>query len=83
MTETTKAKQLLADALGLAPSEIGQDTSFESCNSWDSLAHFRVVAAIEEILGRQLSPTEIFEMADFASIETLLAEGDLDGTTGM
>lgn len=83
MTKATMAKQLLADALGLAPSEIGQDTSLASCESWDSLAHFRVVAAIEEILGRQLSPTEIFEMADFASVETLLAEGDQDGTTRM
>ena len=67
-----KVNELLAEALGLAPSDISESTSLETCPSWDSLAHFRIVAALEESLDRPLSPTEIFDVTDYKSIETLM-----------
>ena len=67
-----KVNELLAEALGLAPSEISESTSLETSPSWDSLAHFRVVAAVEELLDRPLSPSEIFDVTDFESIKALL-----------
>lgn len=67
-----KATEILAEALGLAPSQISENTSLETCPNWDSLAHFRVVAAVEELLDRPLSPSEIFDVVDFESIKALL-----------
>lgn len=70
---TTRA--LLSDALNLAPSDIGETTSLDTCDAWDSLAHFRVIAAIEGALGRPLSAQEIFDVTDYGSVETLLLSG--------
>jgi acyl carrier protein len=64
---------LIADALGLEPSEINEGTGLETSASWDSLAHFRIILAIEETLGRPLSPAEIFETTDYLSVDKLLS----------
>lgn len=73
MTKVTAA-ELLGEALGLNASEITQDVGLETSDSWDSLAHFRVVSAIEEAIGRPLSPPEIFETIDYLSVEALLSK---------
>ncbi len=69
---SNKVIELLSEALGLVPSKISQSTSLETCPSWDSLAHFRVVAALEEVLDRPLSPSEIFDVTDLESVEALM-----------
>ncbi|WP_269845886.1 acyl carrier protein [Marivita geojedonensis] len=66
---------LLAEALGLDPSTIGPETALETSAAWDSLAHFRIVAAIEETLARPLTPDEIFSATDYQSIGALLTTG--------
>ena len=72
---TASTATLLAEALQLPPSEITEETGLETCAGWDSMAHFRVVAAIEEALDRPLSPSEIFEITGYASVEALLTSG--------
>ncbi len=67
-----RALILLAEALGLDPSEISESTSLETCPSWDSLAHFRIVAALEEALDRPLVPTEIFDVTNYESVKAVL-----------
>ena len=72
MTISETATQLLAGALGVPASEITNDTSIEQSAAWDSLAHFRVVLALEESIGRSLSPLEVFELNGFKSVVTIL-----------
>lgn len=72
MTAEASVTALLAKALGRAEAEISEDTGIATCDSWDSLAHFRVVAEIEERIGRPLSPTEIFDATDFKGVAALL-----------
>lgn len=78
MTPKHTARDLLAGALGMPPEDIGETTSLETHEKWDSLAHFRVTAALEEALGRRLAPPEILEATDFASIEKILSRAAPD-----
>ena len=71
---TPSADMLLAEALGLSASHISDNTNFETCENWDSLAHFRVIAAIEEALGRSLTAEEIFTATDYVGVKSLLSE---------
>lgn len=71
MTERS-AETILAEALGLHRSDITADLNIETCASWDSIAHFRVIAGIEEAIGRSLNPEEIFQATDYEQVRNLL-----------
>jgi acyl carrier protein len=73
MTEGARAQTLLAKALGLSEAEVSDNLTIMDCPSWDSLAHMRVVLAVETELGRPLAPDEIFSIAGTADIAKLLA----------
>jgi acyl carrier protein len=72
MTSEETAIQLLASALGISESEIGRKTSIESSKAWDSLAHFRVVLALEEAIDRSLTPVEVFDLNGFENVVAIL-----------
>jgi len=43
-----KLKQVIADVLQINVSSIDDDTSVDTVESWDSLAHLNLILAIEE-----------------------------------
>lgn len=57
MTESIHS--LVADILGVDPSEVTDDTSRETADNWDSLNHLRIVTAIEQELSIRLTMAEI------------------------
>ncbi len=66
------AAALIAKALNVGRESVTQETSLMTSAEWDSLAHFRIVLALEEILGRALDPLEITTLLDTASVARLL-----------
>lgn len=68
-----RAKKLLAEATNCDQSAIPDDARIGRCEGWDSLAHLRLVLAIEEQIGRQLDPDEAIRIETLADIATLLA----------
>ena len=68
----TLARALLAEALDLAPEAVDEEVEAESLEAWDSLAHLRLVLAIEARSGRQLEPEEILAITSLAEIARLL-----------
>jgi acyl carrier protein len=66
------ARELLAGVLGVAPDEIGNDASMETLAKWDSLAHMRLILALEEKLGCQLDPLKLVEITTLGHIADLL-----------
>ena len=67
-----RAQMLIADALELAPELVPADASIDSFERWDSIGHMRVVARIEEVLGRPLETSEVLAVSDLASVAALL-----------
>ena len=56
-----RATEILARALGLTTDAVGPDTRLGTAPQWDSLAHMRIILAIEADLGRQLPAGDIIE----------------------
>ena len=76
MNSDNELDQVIAKALGMSPDEIDDQTSIMSEPRWDSLAHFRIALAVEEMLGRQLTPVEVIEIVDVRSLRKLFAEAN-------
>ncbi|HXV73352.1 MAG TPA: acyl carrier protein [Sphingomonadales bacterium] len=75
MTEEQRlqdAKALLAEATGRGESEIPPGAAVESWEPWDSLAHVRVVLAIEARLGHELDPARVASLATLEDIAACL-----------
>lgn len=66
------AREILAYAFDLPAASVPQDASIQNFTPWDSLGHLRVVAAVEEKIGRPLETDEVLAVIDVASIEKLL-----------
>jgi acyl carrier protein len=73
MSQSQQAKKLLADAANCDPSAIPDDVRIGHFERWDSLAHLRLVLALEEQIGRQLDPDESVRIETLADITALLA----------
>jgi acyl carrier protein len=65
------AKALLAEALQIDAALIADDLALGGIDAWDSLAHMRLLTAIEEKLGRPLNAETaagIESVADVAKV---------------
>ena len=72
MNQPERAKKLLAGAVNCDPSAVPDDVRIGSFERWDSLAHLRLVLAIEDEIGRQLDPDESVRIGSLADIAALL-----------
>jgi acyl carrier protein len=71
MTQT--ARSLLAEALNCPPDALPDTPDVDNTERWDSLAHVRVILALEAAIGRPLAPREIGGLRSAADIDALLA----------
>ena len=67
-----KARRLLAEALETAPERIADGASIHTIEAWDSLAHLRLIQAIERRLGRELPPEAMIAVESLADVARLL-----------
>ncbi len=67
------ARALLAQAANCEPALVADDVRIGRFELWDSLAHLRLVLAIEERIGRQLDADEAIRIESLADISALLA----------
>jgi acyl carrier protein len=72
MSESQRAKKLLAEAANCDPVTIPDEVRIGRFERWDSLAHLRLVLAIEQQIGRQLDPDESVRIETLADIAALL-----------
>jgi len=75
MSGCAQAKQLLAEAANCESAMIPDDVRIGGFERWDSLAHLRLVLAIEQQIGRQLDPDEAIRIEKLADVAALLVPG--------
>lgn len=68
------ARRLLADAVHADADAIPEDARIGKFERWDSLAHLRLLLAIEENLGRRLDPDEAVRIESLADVAAILGE---------
>jgi acyl carrier protein len=69
------ARTLVARCLRLPIEVVTEQTRRGLSEGWDSLAHVTIVNAVEGILGRELTTTEILGLESVKTISELFAVG--------
>jgi acyl carrier protein len=57
-----------ASVLDMSPGDITDEASMESCPSWDSLNHFRLILAVEQEFGARFSSDVIPDLVSISRI---------------
>ena len=69
------ALDLVADALGVSRAALPPDAAL-GAPGWDSIGHMRLIMALEERLGRELTTDEILGVDGIGRVRALLAAAD-------
>jgi acyl carrier protein len=72
MTEREQARALLADAINVDITTLSDDARLGTTEQWDSLAHLRLILALETRIGRPLDPDEIVRIGSLDDVVALL-----------
>ena len=69
-----RIKQVMAEVLEVDPASIREEFQRDEASSWDSMAHLRLVSALEETFGIRFTMREVGEMERFETIRRLVME---------
>jgi len=72
-----KIKEIMAAVFEVSVDAIGEDTSIDSLESWDSLKHMELIAALEQATGAQFTADEIVSMVSFVKVRQVLEGKEL------
>ena len=67
-----KPRRLVARALHISMERVHEDTSINTLEAWDSLGGLRIVLAIEEAMGTELTIDQIVSIESVRDIANLL-----------
>lgn len=70
---------LFAEGLGLDPAELGEDSSPDNTEAWDSLAAMNMVTLIEDTYDVSLSTREIMKMRSIGLARQVLQGKGVEG----
>ena len=69
-----RIKEIMSAVLEIDLEDINDDTSPDTIDTWDSLKHMNLVAALEDEFSIEFKDDEIVEMMNFALVKTILSE---------
>jgi acyl carrier protein len=67
-----RIKQIMASVFGIDSSDIGDNSSPESIEEWDSLKHMSMILALEEEFHVRFNDEEVIELISCALIESII-----------
>lgn len=71
------ARRLLASAMEMNPADIPDDAAIGRLKNWDSLAHMRLILALEEHIGTLLTPDTVVAIGSLSDIAKALADAEI------
>lgn len=74
MNIETTLKEVMSTVLGIPADSIGEDTSMDTVESWDSIKHMNLVLAIEEELGITIPDEDAANITSYTLIRLVLNE---------
>ena len=82
MTDTMERLQrVVGTVLNVPPSEVDEETSPDTHESWDSLSHIDLVVALEAEFGVAFSAEDTMEMLSVRLIRMILEEQGVEFTS--
>ncbi|MFZ4498308.1 MAG: acyl carrier protein [Burkholderiales bacterium] len=74
MNMESTLKTVMATVLGIQTDAIGDDTSMDTVESWDSIKHMNLVLAIEEEFGVSIPDEDAANITSYPLIRLVLDE---------
>jgi acyl carrier protein len=68
-----RLREILTDVLDVDPGQITDDFSREDESAWDSMAHLRLITAVEQAFGIKFTMHEIEEIRTYGDLRTRVA----------
>lgn len=72
MVNEERLRQPIAAVLKVDPASLGDESSMDTIESWDSLQHMILMVALEEEFGVTIPGEEAVEATSFSAIKNLL-----------
>ncbi len=63
-----RVRQIVADVFGLTLDQVDTQSSPESIEAWESIAHLNLVLSLEQAFGVSFTPDEIAELVSVEAI---------------
>lgn len=76
MNELSQARAMLSDAIGTDVALVPEDARIGIFERWDSLAHMRLILAVEQQIGRLLDPDEAVRIECLEDIARILESNE-------
>ena len=74
MDNKTKLEQIFVDIFQMERNQINNETSVDTVEKWDSLAHLNLVLALEESFKITFTEEQSVEILSYPLIKTILNE---------
>ncbi|HJX26353.1 MAG TPA: acyl carrier protein [Thermoanaerobaculia bacterium] len=68
-----RLREILSDVLDLDPEQISDDFSRDDESGWDSMAHLRLITAVEQAFGLKFTMREIEEIRSYGDLRERVA----------
>jgi acyl carrier protein len=81
MIDEQLLKNVMATVLEMPAAAIGEDTSMDNVEAWDSIRHLSLVLALEEEFGVRIPDEDAADITSYKLIRLVLAE-QLTGVAG-
>lgn len=70
--DDNKLRAVFADALGIPEDQVVPELEYNTIPQWDSLAHMRLVAEIEDAFDIMIESDDLIDMSSFAISSTIV-----------
>ena len=69
-----KVKEIMGKVFGVDPAAVGEDSSPDTIDNWDSLRHMNLILALEEEFGVEIRDDQINEMLNYRLVVLTMEE---------
>lgn len=69
---SARLREIMAEVLDLDPMKIDENFARDESSSWDSLAHLRLITALEEAFGIRFTMKEVGELDRYSKLRDRL-----------
>lgn len=74
MTAIETARTLIAGALDVGIDDVPEGGDIFNLAAWDSIGHVRIILAVETLVGRPLTPSDVLPLTNVAAVATFIGQ---------
>jgi acyl carrier protein len=71
-------RQAFVDALDVSPDADWETLAYRGVQEWDSVAHMRLVAEIEDVFDIMIETEDVIDMSSYPVVRTIVARYGVD-----